>query len=141
MISIYTKKLNPDNYLGSVHNIIEELAPGWQQDKRIQLMVVDIDTRRTFIVIDINNRGYDFQTAHENTLLLPVHIARPQKRSTEWIVTRGQAYDTTVANHIKDMHQSHGWDEHPPFVVDRQIQPVVFMNHRNLKPPAGSNNA
>jgi hypothetical protein len=57
-------------------------------DSPILFLVLDVWSERSFTVIDINNRDYDFDIAHQVMTILPVYILR-QHRRYHWALVDG----------------------------------------------------
>lgn len=84
VIKVHTEKLDPHDYRMSANKFISEIFPNWEEDNRIHFLVVEIRGDRTFMVIDINNVEYNFDTAHETKTILPVYVVVWQHKRRGW---------------------------------------------------------
>lgn len=72
VIKMHTDKLDSCDYRVLAGNFVNEIFPNWEDDSRIRFLAIEIRGDRTFMSIDVNNFGYDFDTAHETKTTLPV---------------------------------------------------------------------
>ncbi|OGM48985.1 hypothetical protein ABOM_003096 [Aspergillus bombycis] len=99
------KTLDPSSYLASAKNIVPEVFPGRESDPRILLLAIDVCSERTFIVMDINTRDYDFRTAHNNTTVFPVYVLRQHGRRQNWVLLRWHQLDERISLQLADLHR------------------------------------
>ncbi|KAA8649663.1 uncharacterized protein ATNIH1004_002334 [Aspergillus tanneri] len=130
LITVYTKSLNSENYLASASDTISKIAPGWENNPRIRFLLVDVYERHTFIVADINNHGYNFETAHKDTTPIPVYAIRQVRKTEKWVMTKEQKYDMYIAHRIAELHDWYGLRK-PPFLEDHHF----VIEHTDLREP------
>ncbi|KAB8259363.1 hypothetical protein BDV32DRAFT_159301 [Aspergillus pseudonomiae] len=132
VIKVKTKTLNPSSYLTSAKNIVNEIFPRWESDHRILFLVIDVWSERTFMVIDINNRNYDFRTAHNNTMMFPVYVLRQHGRRQTWVLIRWHQLDERMSLQLADLHRVNGYEATLPFLEDHNSR-IVHANPRDLQ--------
>lgn len=76
--------------------------------------------------INVNNFGYNFDTAHETTTILPVYVLWQHKRKG-WFVVRWPQEDGSLAAKLAGLHQLNGFDAIIPFLANFNAQ-VVYGN-------------
>lgn len=86
-----------DEYLASAASLTEPLRQNLETQHLVRLIVVDVYPRHTFVVIDVNNHRYDFDTAHLQTFANPVYILRLSNRSNKWRFFRRAVENQRVA--------------------------------------------
>lgn len=75
----------PTNFLrfedlpASAFDLIKRFLIEWEVHDPTRPHAVDLCPRHAYIVVDINNHRYDYDTAHEQTFVLPVYILRLSK--------------------------------------------------------------
>ncbi|KAJ5558770.1 hypothetical protein N7535_009351 [Penicillium sp. DV-2018c] len=138
VIKVKTKTLNPQSYLDSAKNIVSEIFPDWENDPRILFLAIDVWSERTFIVIDLNNRDYNFRTAHNNMTVFPVYVLRQHGRRQNWALIRWNQLDQRMSLQLADLHRVNGYDATLPFLEDHNTR-IVHENPRDL-PGRPSNN-
>ncbi|THC87205.1 hypothetical protein EYZ11_013349 [Aspergillus tanneri] len=65
---LHTRLLNEANFLASIRDITEPLVAKWKDSQLTQLLAVDVYPQHTFFVLDVNNKTYDYHTAHETAI-------------------------------------------------------------------------
>lgn len=112
-----TAELNSEDYLASVSAKIEGFVAAWNETARTRLLAVEVWSRRTHFVLDLNNDTYDYQTAHQHSVILPVYLLQFSSRSRAWKFSRYQRQDTSIADRIAILHNANG--QNPlPFLED-----------------------
>ncbi|PGG95458.1 hypothetical protein AJ79_10048 [Helicocarpus griseus UAMH5409] len=74
VVDVLTSVLRSGEYLASAYSLLDNVVKN--QDERFRLFAVDIYRRHTYLVLDINNRKYDFETAHKDQTPIPVYALR-----------------------------------------------------------------
>ncbi|KAB8258327.1 hypothetical protein BDV32DRAFT_139705 [Aspergillus pseudonomiae] len=83
-----------------------------------RLLVVDVYPKHTYVLIDINNRRYDYHIAHKQTYIVPIYILRLSRNSSTWIFFRRAIDDQRTAKDLAELHWCNG--QNPiPFLVDQ----------------------
>lgn len=59
---------------------------------------------RAFLAIDINNREYNFDTAHKATTVLPVYVLRLHRK--RWALVRWLRENQPVAERLAYLHNA-----------------------------------
>ncbi|PLB55657.1 hypothetical protein P170DRAFT_506212 [Aspergillus steynii IBT 23096] len=131
VIKVKTQTLNPESYFASATNVVSEILPGWESDPRMLLLAIDLWSERTFIVIDINNRDYNFRTAHKNTTVFPVYVLRQHGRRQDWVLVRWHQLDERMSLQLADLHRVNGYDATLPFLENHNTR-IVHENPRDL---------
>jgi hypothetical protein len=78
--------------------------------------------------VEINNHAYDFETAHEQDLKLPVYVLRLSGTLSEirgtgrWKFYRCPGQDQRVLSDLKAIHLNHGFEETP--LLDVRLSPL-----------------
>lgn len=123
-----TDLLNPDEYVHSASHIIKPFVDEWERKNYlIQPLVVDVYPRHTYAVVDINNKEYDYETAHKQITPLPVYILSLSKQK-KWKFFRRSTTDKRAAEDIAELHQCNG--QNPlPFLSDH-INGTVYLSPR-----------
>ena len=60
----------------SAFDLIKPFLIQWEVHHLTRQLAVDLYPRHAYVVVDINNHEYDYDTAHEQTFVLPVYILR-----------------------------------------------------------------
>lgn len=136
VIKVHTNYLDSHDYRVSAGNFIDEIFPNWENDSRIRFLAIEIRGDRTFMAVDINNSDYDFDTAHENRIVLPVYVVLQHKRRG-WFVVRWPQEDEPLATKIAELHNLNGFKATTPFFADYN-QPVIYERPRDSFPSAAS---
>ncbi|KAJ0415992.1 hypothetical protein BJY00DRAFT_317330 [Aspergillus carlsbadensis] len=123
---IPTKLLAPDNYFASAAAFTEPFRKNWETQHHVQFIVVDVYPRHTYVIFDINNDRYHFETAHKQAFSVPVYIFR--LKSNRWTFFRQQTEDQRVAKDIAELHRHEGQNA-PPFFADH-IKGPVYLSPR-----------
>ncbi|KAL4797013.1 hypothetical protein BDV19DRAFT_387553 [Aspergillus venezuelensis] len=135
VIRLKTTQLDSTDYRSYSADFISQIFPSWQTDPRIRFLAIGIWTYRTFLVLDINNTQYSFETAHSDRTILPVHVIRQYRRNSNWAMIRWAPEDILLAANLANMHNRHGWGAELPFLEDRtDISTMVFANPREFRP-------
>ncbi|KAJ5940291.1 hypothetical protein N7516_000459 [Penicillium verrucosum] len=133
VIKVSTKALNPEDYRTSSYDIASQVFPDWPSNPQILVLAIDVWSKRTFIVIDINNSAYDFHTAHKTTTPFPVYVLREDKRKQGcWALVRWHAEDELLSKRLADLHNFSGFDVTPPLLEDHTSR-IVHESPRWLK--------
>lgn len=132
IIKVNTKTLDHQDYRASADRVISEIFPEWESDPRILYLVIDVWSERTFIVIDVNHRDYDFHTAHESKTILPVYMIRQHGRNRGWALIRWPQEDERLATSLADLHNANGFVP-TPFLENHNTR-IVHANPREFRP-------
>ncbi|KAA8648120.1 uncharacterized protein ATNIH1004_004003 [Aspergillus tanneri] len=125
---LHTRLLNEANFLASIRDITEPLVAKWKDSQLTQLLAVDVYPQHTFFVLDVNNKTYDYHTAHETAVCIPVYVLR-LSRGGRWKFYRREAEDLRVAQRIADLHYCN--DQNPlPFLENHISNGPVYVSHR-----------
>ncbi|KAE8353321.1 hypothetical protein BDV28DRAFT_133388 [Aspergillus coremiiformis] len=125
---IPTDHLCSTAFLASAFELVRPFVTQWEADNMIRQLAVDVYPRHTYVVVDINNEQYDYDTAHKQTFTLPVYILRLSSRSDTWTFFRRASDDQMVARCIADLHRRNG--QNPlPFLADH-INGSVYRSPR-----------
>ncbi|PLB46011.1 hypothetical protein P170DRAFT_439697, partial [Aspergillus steynii IBT 23096] len=117
VIKLHTEKLDSVDYRVSTCKFINELFPDWEKDPRIRFLAVEIRGDRTFMIVDVNNFDYDFDTAHKTETILPVYVLWQHKRKG-WFLIRWPQEDGPLATKVAELHRLNGFDATTPFIAD-----------------------
>jgi hypothetical protein len=132
VVKARTDQLDSHDYRASASKFINEIFPNWENDSRIHFLTIEIRQNRVFMAIDINNSDYDFDTAHENKILLPVHVVWQHKRKG-WFIVRWPQEDEPLAAKIAELHNANGFNATTPFLANFNER-VVYDRPRHLFP-------
>ncbi|CEO59387.1 hypothetical protein PMG11_04063 [Penicillium brasilianum] len=130
-----TEKLNCEDYLASTRETISSFVSSWDKKANLQLLAVEVWSRRTYFALDFNNDKYDYDNAHIEEIVLPVYLLRLSRRSGSWTVFRHKPEDSRLAKRLAALHLGNG-QKPIPFLEDH-IKGVVHDKPRNLKAPDG----
>lgn len=126
--------LEPENYLSSAFTLLKPFTQAWgAENHSLREIVVDIYPRHAYIVIDINNHDYDFETAHLQHTPIPVYILRLLRKSKEWSFFRRPVEDRRVAKDVALLHWCNG-QKRPPFFADH-VKGSVYYSTRGGQAP------
>ena len=114
VIRVHTDKLDSCDYRVSAGNFVNEIFPNWEDDSRVRFLAIEIRGDRRFMSIDVNNFGYDFDTAHETKTTLPVYILWLHERKG-WFLVRWPQEDGPLATKLAELHGLNGYDAVTPF--------------------------
>lgn len=131
VIKVRTKNLDPQDYRASAYGVASEIFPEWESDSRILFLAIDVWSERSFIVIDIHHRDYDFGTAHKTKKILPAYVLRQLGRSRGWALIRWPQEDEPLADKVADLHNVNGFDTPTPFLEDHTSR-LVHANPREF---------
>ncbi|RDW63075.1 uncharacterized protein DSM5745_10186 [Aspergillus mulundensis] len=123
---IPTKLLASDNYFASAASFTEPFKKHWETQHIVRFIVVDVYPRHTYVIYDINNHRYHYETAHKQTFSVPVYILR--FKSNRWMFFRQQTEDQRIARDIAEVHRHEGQNA-PPFFADH-IKGPVYLSPR-----------
>ncbi|CAG7956065.1 unnamed protein product [Penicillium salamii] len=132
VLKLKTERLDSQDYRTSAKRVVSEIFPDLETDTRIRIIVIDVWTERTFIVIDINRHDYDFETADEDKTILPVSVLRQHGRRKNWVLVRWPREDENLATQVANLHRLNGF-EPTPFLQDHNTR-ICYANPRNLSP-------
>lgn len=132
LIRIKTKRLDSRDYRTSVYSLVSEIFPNWEHDHRILFLAIEVWSERTFIAIDINDKDYDFATAHETKTIFPVYVLRQLKRRQDWALIRWPREDGHLSERLAHLHNVNGWDATTPFLVNHN-ELDTYANPRWLR--------
>ncbi|KAL4819558.1 hypothetical protein BDW67DRAFT_181894 [Aspergillus spinulosporus] len=120
------KLLTSNDYLASAASLTEPFKKQWETHHLVRLLVVDAYPRHTYVVFDINNDHYHFETAHKQTFSVLVYILR--FKSNRWTFFRRPIEDQRVARDIAKLHRCEGQNT-PPFFANH-IKGSVYLSPR-----------
>lgn len=128
VFDVFTETLYP-TYLESTYNLLDNVVTGWKHDERFRLLAIEIYSRHTYIVLDVNNREYDFETAHNKERnALPVYLTRQSKKSRDWVISRFPKEDDPIAKRVADLHRRNG-NKRTPF-LENHNSTIVHLSPR-----------
>ncbi|KAE8321597.1 hypothetical protein BDV39DRAFT_210597 [Aspergillus sergii] len=114
VVDVPTNLLRPDEYLASASELVSPFMAHWETVNTPRLLVVDVYPKHAYIVIDINNRRYNYDTAHQQIYAIPVYILQLSKKTLEWRFFR-RAVDELIARTIAELHRLNGQNPIPFF--------------------------
>ncbi|PYI25998.1 hypothetical protein BP00DRAFT_499087 [Aspergillus indologenus CBS 114.80] len=132
VIKVHTDHLDSCDYRLSAGKIIDELFPSWQSDSRILFLAIEIRGDRTYMVVDIYNSNYNFDTAHKTRTVLPVSVVW-QHRRRGWFIVKWPQEDEPLATKITELHNLNGFNSSTPFLADYN-QRVTYERPRDCFP-------
>lgn len=122
-----TDLLRSEDFVISASDLIMPFRKQWETKNMTRLLAVDVYSHHAYIVIDINNLQYDYETAHNQTSPIPVYILR-LSRSNKWSFFRRATDDQKIATSIAELHKCNG--QNPlPFFADH-IKGSVYLSPR-----------
>ena len=125
--------LNPEAYLESIHPFASKLQHCIQEyhtDYKTCFLAANIyPGKHSYFVVDLNNTGHNYDTAHECKTPVPVYVLRFSKRKPR--ISRAGALDVQLAELLAKMHDGHGWDPLPLF-EDHNDPSLQYGNPRSL---------
>lgn len=128
-VDVPTSSILPtDNILRTASDRVRPLIEEFGRDNLMRLLAVDVYPRHIYIAIDINNREYDYNTAHQQMFSIPVYILRFSKREGKWTFFRRATEDKKLARTIADLHRCNGTNP-TPFLADH-IKGSVYPSPR-----------
>lgn len=111
----------------SAFDLIKPFLIQWEVHHLTRQLAVDLYPRHAYVVVDINNHEYDYDTAHEQTFALPIYILR-LSRSNKWTFFRRAVDDKMIAMAVAELHRRNG--QNPlPFLADH-INGSVYLSPR-----------
>ncbi|KAJ9483858.1 hypothetical protein VN97_g9541 [Penicillium thymicola] len=124
--------IDHSEFLGSIETIIEEVKSAiatCRPDAETRWIAVNkFEGRRSFFVLDLNNVGYDYNSAHKCLTKVPVYILRLSKAPK---IFRHERQDQKLAQTLAEMHDMHGKKPLPLF--DDYTKPRVYDSPRRLR--------
>ena len=111
----------------SAFDLIRPFLIQWEAHHLTRQLAVDLYPRHAYVVVDINNYEYDYDTAHEQTFAPPIYILR-LSRSNKWTFFRRAVDDKMIAVTVAELHRRNG--QNPlPFLADH-INGSVYLSPR-----------
>lgn len=112
-----TKCLDSEDYLTSVSSMIEPFVTVWKETALTHLVAVEVWPRTSHFALDLNNHKYNFDTAHEEKIVLPVFLLQYFRKRKLWHLQRFPRQDIPLADRIAVLHHANGEDA-TPFLQD-----------------------
>ncbi|KAB8223904.1 hypothetical protein BDV33DRAFT_199949 [Aspergillus novoparasiticus] len=129
VVDVPTNLLRPDEYLASVSQLVSPFMVHWETENTPRLLVVDVYPKHAYIVIDINNRRYNYDTAHQQIYAIPVYVLQLSQNTLRWRFFRRAVEDELIARTIAELHRLNG--QNPiPFFADH-INGSVYLSPRS----------
>ncbi|KAL2826674.1 hypothetical protein BDW59DRAFT_160865 [Aspergillus cavernicola] len=123
-----TDRLNSgSDPLAAATELMTPFITQWAVKHHTRLLVLDLYPRHGYIVTDINNHRYDFDTAHTQLFAIPIYILRLSRKG-KWSFWRRPVSDIQIAKQIADLHRCNGWIPTPYFTD--HINGPVYMSAR-----------
>ena len=126
--------LDSKHYLESIHPFASKVQHCLQKDHadyETRFVAVNIyPGKHSYFVVDLNNVGYNYNTAHECKTPVPVYILRLSQRTPA--IRRNEALDMELAISLAKMHDGHGQDPLPLF-EDHNDPNLQYRNPRSLR--------
>jgi hypothetical protein len=129
VVDVPTNLVNLSDPLSAATDLVTPFITLWSTKHDTRLLAVDLYPRHTYVVVDINNHRYDYDTAHAQLYTIPVYILQLSKGG-KWSFFRRSVDDKRVAKEIATLHRCNGWDKTPPFLADH-IQGSVYLSPRS----------
>ncbi|KAJ5958038.1 uncharacterized protein N7479_005188 [Penicillium vulpinum] len=124
--------LDHSEFLKSIGTIVDPVqkavAACCPDVKTRWIAVKKFEGRRSFFVLDLNNVGYDYATAHKCLTKVPVYILRLSKKPK---IFRHGPQDQKLTESLAEMHNLHGERLLPLF--DDYTGPRVYESPRYLR--------
>lgn len=124
--------LDPEDYLGSIRvfvSTVEIPLCQFRPDSHALFLAAKIfPGRHSYFALDVNNVGYDYETADKDMRLIPVYVLRLSRNPT---LRRQPVLDGTVAKVLATMHNGHGYEPLP--LLDDHNKLVAYHRPRSLK--------
>ena len=109
--------LDPEDYLESIRpfaSTVQKCLHEYYIQNETCFVAVNIYRgKHSYFVVDLNNTGYNYHTAHECITLIPVYVLRLSKRQPT--IFRKRELDGPIAETLRIMHNGHGQDPLPLF--------------------------
>ncbi|KAL6229864.1 hypothetical protein BDW75DRAFT_224151 [Aspergillus navahoensis] len=126
--------LDPEDYLTSIYPFVSKVQHCLREyrsdNKALFVAVKIIPGKHSYFVVDSNNVGYNYETAHECKTPIPVYALRLSRRAPT--IRRAETMDKEIAEIIAKMHDGHGQDPLPLF--DNHNDPnLQYRNPRSLR--------
>ena len=86
--------------------------------------------KHSYFVVDLNNDGYNYNTAHECETPVPVYVLRLSQRMPS--IRRKEVLDKQLATSLANMHDGHGQEPLPLF-EDHNDPNLQYRNPRSLR--------
>lgn len=126
--------LDPKDYLESIHPFaakVQHCLREYRPDYETRFVAVNVyPGKHSYFVVDLNNVGYNYNTAHECKTPVPAYILRLSKRAPA--ISRAEALDMQLAELLAKMHDGHGQDPLPLF-EDHNDPNLQYCNPRSLR--------
>ncbi|KAJ5881816.1 uncharacterized protein N7529_000488 [Penicillium soppii] len=106
----------------------------WNQTAETRLLAVEVWLQRTHFAFHLNNDQYDYQIAHEHSVILPVYLLRFSSRSCTWKFSRYQRQDVSLAKRIAILHNANGHNP-LPFLEDHTKIIIHYTPRSNTHHP------
>jgi hypothetical protein len=106
------------NPINSITSTINPFLSHWKTQNKVNLLAVEMQNRRAYAAIEINNHRYDFKTAHKQSFVFPVYVLKVG-RGLRWRFYRAPAEDVRVMNEVKMEHYLHREEVGTPYLVFR----------------------
>ncbi|PLN84112.1 hypothetical protein BDW42DRAFT_163661 [Aspergillus taichungensis] len=127
-----TRILDSGDYLRSISEFamkVQASVRECRQDSQARFLAVNIyPQRHSYFVVDLNNKHYNYETAHKDTTPIPVYVLRLSRRPR---IFRFQDQDEKLAMRLAEMHNGHGRDPLPLF--DDFTKIVQYHSPRSLQ--------
>ena len=128
-----TGVLDSKDYLESIRPFaskVQHCLREYRADYLTRFVAVNIyPGKHSYFVVDLNNLGYNYDTAHQCKTPVPVYVLRLSKRAPS--IRRNEALDTQLAETLAKMHNGHGQDPIPLF-EDHNDPNLQYRNPRSL---------
>ncbi|KGO67137.1 hypothetical protein PITC_020430 [Penicillium italicum] len=126
--------LDSEDYLGSIRvfvSTVESALRRFRPDIQTKFLAVNIyPGRHSYFVLDLNNVGYNYETAHDDMRPISVYVLRLSTKKPT-IISRQEVLDRTIATTLAKMHNGHGYEPLP--LVDDYNHIVQYCNPRSLQ--------
>lgn len=126
--------LDPNHYLESIRPFaskVQHCLHEYHADYETRFVAVNIyPGKHSYFVVDLNNFGYNYSTAHECKTPVPVYVLRLSQRTP--VIRRNETLDMELAVSLAKMHDGHGQDPLPLF-EDHNDPNLQYHNPRSLR--------
>lgn len=129
---IPTNILNPEDCLASIRPFVTEVQVSVGihcAGAKTCFVAAETHSRYTFFVVDINNVGYNYDTAHQDSTAIPVFVLRLSRRPS---FLRDPKQDQYLAQRLANMHRAHG--DKPLPLFDNFTKHIEYGSPRGLRP-------
>jgi hypothetical protein len=92
----------------------------WNDTSDCRFIAVDRWDPVVFIVFDLFNIQYDHLDAHlDGKNELPVRVVRISQGDNRYLIKASEAQHIKyLSDEVRNLHESHGWEERVPFRID-----------------------